>query len=182
MEKRALNKDREWHITKLKGNNAENIIWSLITSMPDWKCIKFGVENHIKDLRDVVKEHFNPITKKIKSMPDFVAFNTKTGETHFIEVKYRKRTINFKTNKPEYHINFLEEYRDNWVGTKLIVLEDCEPYLFMVDLDNITDNMSKKVKDYGSFWNFEETKKGIKDIFPELKDETIQRVISKEDG
>lgn len=183
---RYLNTKRDWHKTKLAGNNAENLVWSLIDSMPDWECIEFGVENHIKDLRKVVKKHINPITKKIKSMPDFVAFNSKTGETLFVEVKYRSRTTNFTTNKPEYHINFLEEYKKYWPGTKLIILQDYEPYIFVVDLDKIEDSMSRKVKGHGSFWNFEGIKIDIKGIFPELKNEVIEEsikiVVPKEDN
>ncbi len=171
--------DENWNKSKLVGNSAENIIEYLINSMSDWKCLKFGVENHIKDLRKVVKNHINPITKKIKSMPDFVAFNKKTGETFFVEVKYRSRTLNFKTNQPEYHINFLEEYKEFWEGTKLIVLENFKPYIFVVDLDKIKNSMSKKVKGYGSFWNFEEIKEDIKDLFPDLKNEDIKEAIKK---
>jgi len=175
----SLLMERDWNKSKLIGNNAENIVCFLIKSMPDWECIKFGVENHIKDLRKTVKEHINPITKKIKSMPDFVAFNTKTGETFFIEVKYRSRTTNFITNKPAYHINFLEEYKKYWAGTKLIIFQDYEPYIFAVDLDKIEDSMSKKVKGQGSFWNFEEIKRDIKEIFPELKNEVIEESIKR---
>ena len=97
----------EWNDSKFAGNSAENIVECLINSMSDWRCIKFGVENHITDLKKLVVEHINPITKKIKSMPDFIAFNKKTGKTFFIEVKSRSKFINYNTNKPEYHINFL---------------------------------------------------------------------------
>lgn len=167
-------KSREWHVTKFDGNNAENLAWSLIKSMPDWDCINFGVENHIQDLRKAVKEHINPITKKIKSMPDFVAFNSKTGETHFVEVKFRSKFIYHKTGKSEHHINFLEEYRDYWPGTKLIMFQDYEPYIFVVDLDKIEDNMSRKEIGEGSYWNFEGIRQGIKELFPELEDKVLE--------
>ena len=104
---------------------------------------------------------------------------SKTKETFFVEVKYRSKTTNFTTNCPEYHINFLEEYKEYWKGTKLFLFSDCEPYLFVVNLDEIQDSMSKKVKGYGSFWNFEKVKKDIKDIFPELKDEVIKEILHK---
>jgi len=66
------------------GDNGESAVSFLISLVPNWKCIKFGVENHMADLKEIVRKEINPITKKIKSMPDFVAFNTKTGDRTLI--------------------------------------------------------------------------------------------------
>jgi hypothetical protein len=169
----------EWNENKLVGNSAENIIEYLINSMQDWECIKFGVENHIKDLRKAIRKEINPTTKKIKTMPDFVAFNEKTGETFFIEVKFRSKFIDFNTNKPAYRIDFLTQSKKYWPGTKLIILQDYEPYFWVVDLDRIKEGMCKMGKDFESYWDFEEIKEDIKNIFPELKDETIEEAIKK---
>ncbi len=171
--------DESFNKNKLAGNNAENIVEFLVNSMPDWKCNKFGVETHIKDIKDMVGKVVNPITTKIRKMPDFIAFNTKTGETHLIEVKTRSKFINYSTNKPEYHIKFLEEYKIYWPGTKLIMLQGYKPYIFVVDLDKIDRSMKRKVEGTGFYWNFEEIKKNIKDIFPELDNKIIEEAIKK---
>ena len=110
-------------------------------------------------------------------MPDFVAFNEKTGETHFIEVKYRSEYINYDTEKQEYHLNYLNRYKEYWPGTKLVIFQKCEPYIFVINLDEINDSRLRKVKGKGSFWNFEGIKKDIKDIFPELDHEVIEKSI-----
>ncbi len=169
--------DDKWNKSKFVGNNAENIVEFLIKSMPDWTCIKFGVENHIRELRKTIRKQINPITKKIKSMPDFVAFNEKTGETFFIEVKFRSKFINYDTNKPEYRIDFLMQSKKHWPGTKLIVLQNYEPYFFIINLDKIKEDMCKMGKDYEDYWNFEEIKEDIKDIFPDLEDEVLEEAI-----
>lgn len=166
--------DKEFNENKFVGNSAEKIVEFLIKSMPEWKCIPFGVENHIEDLKKIVRKELNPITKKIKSMPDFVAFNTKTGETFFVEAKYRSKFISYDTNKPEYRIDFLTEYKGYWPGTKLILLQNYEPYLFVINLDKIENSMCKMGKDFECYWNFEEIKEDIKNIFPDLKEETLE--------
>ena len=54
---------------KAVGNKGENRVQFLINSMPDWKCMDFGVENHIEDLKKTVRKKINEVTKKIKSKP-----------------------------------------------------------------------------------------------------------------
>ena len=41
----------DWNRQKAVGNIAESIVEMMINSMPNWKCIKFGVENHIEELK-----------------------------------------------------------------------------------------------------------------------------------
>lgn len=175
-----MEKDNPFIKNKVIGNNAESIIEFLINSMPNWKCIKFGVENHIMDLKQVVRKRINSITKKIKSMPDFVVFNEKTGETFFLEVKYRG-FVNKKDGKSEYKLDFLNEYKDYWGGTKLLVVHGYEPYFFVIDLDEIKPNMCRKEQvgknDWNYYWNFAGIEKSLKDIFPELSDDIIQAAI-----
>lgn len=168
-----------WNDRKLVGNDAENTVEYLVNSMPDWKCFKFGVENHIAELRRAVKENINPVTRQIKSMPDFVAFNIKTGQTLFLEVKYRTTSFNFITKKQEYQINFLEEYKQYWPGTRLIIVCDIKPYIFTVNLDKIEERMLRKEKGKGAFWNFEDVKEDIKKLFPELNDETFSEAVKR---
>src|SRR4030042_7031345 len=126
-----MEKVNSWEEKKFVGNMAENIVDFLIKSMPEWKCIPFGVENHIEDLKRAVIKELNPITRKIKSMPDFVAFNTITGETFFVEAKYRGFIDKRIPGKVEYKLDFLNEYLEYWKGTKLIILHNHEPYFYV---------------------------------------------------
>ncbi|MBU4308290.1 MAG: hypothetical protein KJ566_00640 [Nanoarchaeota archaeon] len=171
-----MTEEKEWNQNKAVGNISESIIEMMINSMPDWKCVKFGVENHIEELRKVVKTDINETTKRIKSMPDFIAYNTKERKTFFIEVKYRS-FIDKREGKSEYKIDFLEEYLEYWKGTKLIVINPTiHPYFFVIDLDDVKDDMCRmeqnRKDDY--YWNFKEIEKELKDLFPELKKEVIE--------
>ncbi len=161
-----------WNKQKLMGNNAENVVRYLINSMPDWKCCEFGVETHIKDIKDMVREESNPITTKIRKMPDFVAFNKKTKETFFVEVKYSSSL--FGNN---YLFGYLENYNEYWKGTKLIIVRPNEPLFVYIDLEKINDSMRKMKQIEGKWkasWNFKGIEQGIKYLFPDLKDEDIK--------
>tara|TARA_Y100000034_G_C6667841_1_gene293033 strand:- start:20 stop:559 length:540 start_codon:yes stop_codon:yes gene_type:complete len=170
-----MDREHKWHEAKFKGNHAENSARYLINSMPNWKCIGFGVEHHIKDLRKLARNTYNQVTEKIRYMPDFVAFNSKTEETLFIEVKFRSKKIHPTNGKPEYPINFLEKYKEYWKGTKLLIFQNCEPYIFVVDLDKIGPNI-KRLDLKGPHWNFEDIQQDIQDIFPELEEEIIKKI------
>ena len=166
---------------KVIGNVAEAIVEFLINSAPDWKCIRFGVENHINDLKKVVRGEINAITKKIKSMPDFIAFNSKTGETFFIEVKYRGFIDRRESGKMEFKLDFLKDYSEHWEGTKLILVHGYKPYFFVVDLKDVRQDMCRKEhvghNDWEFYWNFADIQKGIKDVFPELTEESIKKAV-----
>ena len=58
--------DKDWNKQKLMGNNAEDIIEYLINSLSDWKCFRFGIENHIIEVKELIKGNENPISKKIR--------------------------------------------------------------------------------------------------------------------
>lgn len=156
------------------GDNGESAVSFLISMLPNWKCIKFGIENHMVDLKEIVRKEINPITKKIKSMPDFVAFNTKTGETFLIEVKYRS---NLKDGK--YLFKYLEVYNECWKGTKLIIVRPDEPHFIYVDLEKIDPKMKKIIElepnSYREFWDFNKIEKDIRELFPDLSDKDIEK-------
>ncbi len=177
--------DENWNKNKLVGNVAESIIEYLINSMPDWRCIKFGVEETIKDLKDMAKKssnNSNPITQKIRCMPDFVAFNEKTGDAFLIEVKYNSNS------ERGYVFNYLERYNEYWEGTKLIIVCVDEPHFVCIDLKKIDKESMSEIKYIGKkrkpFWNFEKIEQGIEEIFPDLKAEDVKeaiRMIPKKD-
>ncbi len=170
-------KDKDdWNKNKLVGSNTENIVKYLINSMPDWNCIEFGVETHIRDIKDMVREHSNPITTKIRKMPDFVAFNEKTGETFFVEVKYCSSEIK------GYIFTYLEDYNKYWEGTKMIIVRPTEPHFVYIDLEKIDSSMRKMKQIDGEWkesWDFSEIEQDIKDLFPDLKDEDIKQAKKK---
>ena len=153
---------------KLIGNSAENIVEFLIHSTLGWKCKKFGEENYIKEIQDMIRQNEDPIALKIKKMPDFVAFNEKTKQIFLIEVKYRstKKSI----------IKYLDQYKKYWEGTKLIIVSPNEPYFIYIDLEKTNDSM-KEWQSGRPVWDFSRIEQNIKDLFPDLKDETIQRAI-----
>ncbi len=163
----------EWNKNKAFGNISESIIEMLINSMPNWKCIKFGVENHIEELRKAVREKITDETRKIKSMPDFIAFNTKTHETLFIEVKYRGFIDKRIAGKSEYKLDFLEEYLEHWKGTKLIIVHPYKPNFFVINLDDVKMEMRHK-KENGIWWDFASIEKNINDLFPDLKEDVLE--------
>ena len=166
-----------WNKNKLVGNIAENVVSYLINSMPTWKCCKFGVETHIKDIKDLVTEQTNPIAIKIRKMPDFVAFNEKTGETFFIEVKYSSNS-----KREGYIFKYLENYNEYWKGTKLIIVRPNEPHFIYVDLEKINKSMRTMKQTSGGLkasWDFKGIEQSIKDLFPDLKDKDIEESIKK---
>ncbi|MDP4012027.1 MAG: hypothetical protein Q8R00_00255 [Candidatus Nanoarchaeia archaeon] len=167
--------EKEWNENKLVGNHGENIIEFLVNSMPDWKCNKFGTETHIKDIKDMVRGNINPTTTKIRKMPDFIAFNKKTGETFFIEVKYSS-----KLQKGGYYFNYLEEYNAHWNGTKLIIVRPNKPHFIYVDLEKINDAMKKSIQTKNGWkvsWDFEGIEQEITDLFPDLKNEDVEKAM-----
>jgi len=169
--------DNYWNKNKLLGNITEDIVEFLINSMPDWRCNRFGVETHINDIKDRVKNYTNPITLKIRKMPDFVAFNEKTREISFIEVKYSSNS-----KGDGWILDSLEDYNKYWSGTKLIIVCEEEPYFVYVDLSKINQSMKKTKETYKGpkdFWDFGENEKSIKDLFPDLKEEDIEEAIKR---
>jgi len=167
--------DEEWNQNKAVGNIAENIVEMMINSMPDWKCMKFGVETHIKDIKDMVVGQTDPLNIKIRKMPDFVVFNERTGETFFIEVKYRSTL-----NKERYFFKYLENYKEYWMGTKLIIVRPTKPHFVCINLEEINDSMremEKSGEEWKASWNFGEIKKEIQNLFPELEASVLDDAI-----
>ncbi len=161
------------------GDNGETAVSFLIRSMQGqgWECTKFGVENHMEQLKKMVREALNPVTKRIKSMPDFVAFNTKTKETFFVEVKYRSNS-----KKGKYLFSYLDSYNEYWPGTKLVIVRPNDPHFVYVDLDKIEPKMKKSFeinpREWKEYWDFSHIEQDIKVLFPNLADETIKTAIN----
>ena len=173
--------DENFNKKRVQGDNEESIFAFLISSMPDWKLIKFGIENHIDDLKKKLRENHTGIAEKIKYMPDFVAINEKENKVMFIEVKstgfidkreQEKLTFNFQKN-------LIEKYMIYWSEMKLFVVHHQEPHFYIIDLKDINIEKHKVKGEFFSSvrnsaehkrpmnkWNFKDIQKGIKEIFP----------------
>ena len=80
----------DWEEKKLIGSNAENIVGFLINSAPGWKGIKYGVEQNIDELKSSLRNNNQEeVSKKIRSMPDFIAVNKEENRVLLIEAKFR---------------------------------------------------------------------------------------------
>lgn len=168
-----MNKEDEWNENKLSGNSAENLVEYLINSIEGWECHKFGAENNIRLLIDNMKGLKNPISFKIRKMPDFFVFNKEKNEAFFVEVKFSSNS-----ERKGYLLGYLENYRDYWAGTKMIIVRVNKPYLVCVDLDKIDDSMrtSKQINgEWKASWDFSEVEQDIKELFPDLTDESLER-------
>lgn len=85
-------KENTWVFNLIKGRIAETIVEELFTNL-DFQVFKYGMENTIPGIKELLKGVKDEVALEIKRMPDFVVF--KSGKAHFIEVKFRK-SGNFK--------------------------------------------------------------------------------------
>ena len=79
--------NNRWVDNVIKGRIAETIIEELFRSL-DFQVFKFGMENTIPGIKELLRGIKDEVALEIKRMPDFVVF--KDDEAHFIEVKFRK--------------------------------------------------------------------------------------------
>jgi hypothetical protein len=174
---------QKWKENKAIGDMVEKIVEFLINSTPNWECIPYGMENHIEELRKQLKDKLDDTSRRIKSMPDFIALNKKTGETLLIDVKYRS-FIDKRDNKNAlYGFSYgqIKDYLEFWKDVKLIVVHNYEPYFIVIDMKDVEWHKhfhSRKYIDNNSMieqWNFGGIQKGIKSLFSELPDDVIKR-------
>ena len=64
-----MEEKKSWEEKKLTGNLGEDIVEFLINSAPNWSCTKFGVENHISDLKKMVRKEINSSPRKLNLCP-----------------------------------------------------------------------------------------------------------------
>lgn len=171
----------EWNKNKAIGNIAEDIVEMLITSIPHYECIKFGMESHIGELKKQLRDTLTYESRKIKSMPDFIVIDKKRNELLIVDVKYRSFLKEGK-NERLYGFGYkqIKDYLEFWKEAKLIILHHREPYFFVIDLKDVDKekHFHSKGKDfrgqYLEYWNFKDIEKEIKSIFPDLKDEKLE--------
>jgi hypothetical protein len=75
-----------WVYNLIKGRIAETIIEELFLSL-NFQVFKYGMENTIPGIMDLLKGVKDDVAMEIKRMPDLVVY--KDGQANFIEVKFR---------------------------------------------------------------------------------------------
>jgi hypothetical protein len=82
--------DREhnYRYNMIKGRIAETLIQELFLQLK-YFVFRYGMENTIPGVMDLLKGVKSEVAEEIKRMPDFVVQNPKNGEVYFVEVKFR---------------------------------------------------------------------------------------------
>ena len=81
-------KDRNYRYNMIKGRIAETLIQELFLSL-GYNVFRYGMENTIPGIMELLKGVRNDVASQIRRMPDFVIQNPKSKEVYFVEVKFR---------------------------------------------------------------------------------------------
>lgn len=83
--------DRDWsyRYNMIKGRIAETLVQELFLSL-GYNVFRYGMENTIPGIMELLKGVKSEVATEIKRMPDFVVQSPRTNEVFFIEVKFRK--------------------------------------------------------------------------------------------
>jgi hypothetical protein len=90
VEEQAGLKDKEWtyHYNMIKGRIAETLIQELFLSLK-FNVFRYGMENTIPGIMELLKGVRTDVAKDIKNMPDFVVQDPRSNSVYFVEVKFR---------------------------------------------------------------------------------------------
>jgi len=182
-----MNSKEKYSDNKYIGDVAERLVKDLINSIPNWKCMPYGVENHIDELKQSLKtNNRSEVSKNIRSMPDFVAINEETNEVMFLDVKYRS-FVNRKGRGKEligFQYGQIKDYLKFWPSARLIMVHPCEPYLYIVKVSDIEwykhfDSRTGEGKNLKEHYNFSNISKSIKEVFPDVSEESLKKAIER---
>ena len=81
-------KERQYRYNVIKGRIAETLIQELFLSLK-YNVFKYGMENTIPGVMELLKGVRSEVANHIKRMPDFVVQDPETKQVFFIEVKFR---------------------------------------------------------------------------------------------
>lgn len=81
-------KERNFRYGMIKGRIAETLIQELFLSL-GYNVFRFGMENTIPGIMDLLKGVRSDVAQEIRRMPDFVMQNPINKEVYFVEVKFR---------------------------------------------------------------------------------------------
>ena len=80
--------DKTFRYNMIKGRIAETLIQELFLSL-NYNVFRFGMENTIPGIMELLKGVRSDVALEIRRMPDFVMQNPTTKDVHFVEVKFR---------------------------------------------------------------------------------------------
>jgi hypothetical protein len=95
---------KQWNYryNMIKGRIAETLIQELFLSL-GYNVFRYGMENTIPGIMELLKGVKSEVATEIKRMPDFVIQNPNTNDVYFIEVKFRKNgTFTIKDLPKDY--------------------------------------------------------------------------------
>jgi len=81
-------KEHSFRYGMIKGRIAETLIQELFLSL-GFNVFRYGMENTIPGIMELLKGVRSDVAQQIKRMPDFVVQNPKTKDVYFVEVKFR---------------------------------------------------------------------------------------------
>lgn len=81
-------KESNYRFNMIKGRIAETLIQELFLQLK-YNVFRYGMENTIPGIVELLKGIKSEVAEEIKRMPDFVVQNPNSGEVYFIEVKFR---------------------------------------------------------------------------------------------
>ena len=81
-------RDRNYRYNMIKGRIAETLIQELFLSL-GYSVFRYGMENTIPGIMELLKGVRSDVADQIKRMPDFVIQNPVKKDVYFIEVKFR---------------------------------------------------------------------------------------------
>ena len=94
------NKEHNYRYGMIKGRIAETLIQELFLSL-GYNVFRYGMENTIPGIMELLKGVRSDVAEEIKRMPDFVMQSPKTKEVYFVEVKFRANEQFSKSNLPK---------------------------------------------------------------------------------
>lgn len=97
-------KDKDWnyHYNMIKGRIAETLIQELFLSLK-FNVFRYGMENTIPGIMELLKGVRTDVAKDIKNMPDFVVQDPRSNSVYFVEVKFRaNETFKYSDLPKEY--------------------------------------------------------------------------------
>jgi hypothetical protein len=81
-------KERNYRYNMIKGRIAETLIQELFLSL-EYNVFRYGMENTIPGIMELLKGVRSDVAEEIKRMPDFVMQNPNSKDVYFVEVKFR---------------------------------------------------------------------------------------------
>lgn len=95
-------KDWNFRYNMIKGRIAETLIQELFLSLK-FNVFRYGMENTIPGIMELLKGVRSDVSNDIKNMPDFVVQDPRNNSVYFVEVKFRAaETFKFSDLPKDY--------------------------------------------------------------------------------